>query len=62
MGEHIVYAGQVSTYPDQPLLSTRVDDQGSMLFGAVPCGEYLMIVYLPETALVIEKLHIEVSF
>ncbi|GLV58736.1 hypothetical protein KDH_55660 [Dictyobacter sp. S3.2.2.5] len=62
MGEHAVYTEQLSTYPDQPLFSTRVDDRGSMLFGAVPCGEYLMIVYLPETALVIEKLHIEASF
>lgn len=57
-----VYIESLPTYMEQPLFSARVDEQGTMMFEAVPCGEYLMIVYLPETALVIEKLHIEASF
>ncbi|GHO87899.1 hypothetical protein [Dictyobacter formicarum] len=60
IGEYAVHIEQLPTYMDQPLFSAQVDDQGTIVFGAVPGGEYLMIIYLPETALVIERLHIEV--
>lgn len=45
-------------YEDRPLLSTRVDDLGNIVFKAVPAGAYTMIVYLPESELVVEGLTI----
>ncbi len=44
---------------EQPLLSTTVDDLGSLVFKHVPPGSYLMIVHLPDAELVIEGLAIE---
>lgn len=41
-----------------PLLSTQVDEPGSIVFSSVPPGLYLMIIYLPEAEVVIEELNI----
>ncbi|GCE19521.1 hypothetical protein KDK_33210 [Dictyobacter kobayashii] len=58
--DYSIYAEQrPSDYMQQPVFSTLVDGQGMFIFKAIPAGKYLMIVYLPETALVIEKLRIE---
>jgi hypothetical protein len=42
-----------------PLLRTRVDEYGNIVFKPVPAGEYVMVVYLPDRELVIEGLPIE---
>lgn len=42
-----------------PLLRTRVDDLGNIVFKPVPSGEYVMVIYLPGRELVIEGLVIE---
>lgn len=47
------------TTPITPLLSTRVDDLGNMVFKPIPVGEYVMVVYLPGRELVVEGLTIE---
>lgn len=44
-----------------PLLSTQVDGPGHIVFPSVPPGLYLMIIYLPETEVVIEELNIHFS-
>jgi len=44
---------------DASLMHTRVDDLGNMAFKAVPAGEYVMIVRLPDVELVIKGLTIE---
>jgi len=41
-----------------PLLSTQVDELGHIVFKSVPPGCYLMIIYLPETEIVIEELKV----
>lgn len=43
----------------QPLLREQVDELGNIVLSAVPVGEYVMIVYLPEREIVIEGLIIE---
>jgi hypothetical protein len=42
-----------------PVLSTRVDDLGNIVFKPVPAGEYAMILRLPGREIVIEGLSIE---
>jgi hypothetical protein len=44
---------------ENPVLSTQIDDLGNIVFKAVPVGEYVMIVRLPESELVIGGLLIE---
>ena len=44
-----------------PLLATQVDELGHIVFKSVPPGLYLMIIYLPETEVVIEELNIHFS-
>ena len=39
-----------------PLLATEVDDIGNIVFSAVPAGEYVLEICLPDAALVIEGL------
>lgn len=41
-----------------PLLSTEVDDIGNIIFNAVPSGEYVLMLCLPDTELIIEGLTI----
>lgn len=43
---------------EEPLLSTYIDDSGSIVFKAVSPGMYAMIVYLPEMEMVVEGLTI----
>jgi hypothetical protein len=40
-------------------MSTLVDDLGNIVFKAIPPGEYIMLLYLPESELVIKGLTIE---
>ncbi len=47
--------------PRGPLLSTQIDELGHIVFPSVPPGFYLMIIYLPETEVVIEELNIHSS-
>lgn len=44
-----------------PLLRTRIDDMGNIVFKPVPTGEYVMILRLPEREIIIEGLLIESS-
>ncbi len=44
-----------------PLLTTYVDELGRLVFKNVLPGPYLMIVYLPETEVVIEDLEVELE-
>jgi hypothetical protein len=44
---------------EEPVLSTQIDDLGNIVFKGVPVGEYVMIVRLPDSELVIEGLLIE---
>ena len=43
----------------QPLLSTRIDDLGNIVFKAVPVGTYKMLVHLPDAELSIENISID---
>ncbi len=51
--------GKDANRSEKPLLSEHVDDSGTTVFSAVPVGEYVMIVHLPERELVIEGLNIQ---
>jgi hypothetical protein len=42
-----------------PLMTVKIDDLGNVVFKAVPFGEYVMVVHLPEKEVVIEGLMIE---
>ena len=46
-------------YETCPFLTTLIDYHGVLKFCNLPPGEYFMIIYLPETALVIEELCID---
>jgi hypothetical protein len=39
-----------------PLLRSQVDEIGTITFQAVPAGEYVLIVHVPESDLIIEEL------
>lgn len=41
------------------LLRTQVDDLGNFVFKPVPAGQYVLIIYLPNSELVIEDIHFE---
>jgi len=43
---------------EDPLFTALVDEPGTINFPSVPPGKYLLIVHLPDTALVIEDLRI----
>jgi hypothetical protein len=43
---------------EDPLFTTLVDEPGTIIFPSIPPGKYLLIVHLPDTALVIEDLRI----
>ena len=42
----------------KPLLSTKIDDLGHILFSDVPEGEFVMILYLPTFEVIVEGLTI----
>jgi hypothetical protein len=42
----------------KPLLSTRIDDLGHIVFSDVPKGEFVMVLYLPTFEVIIEGLTI----
>ena len=41
-----------------PLLSTKIDDLGHIIFNDVPEGEFVMVLYLPTYEVIIEGLSI----
>jgi hypothetical protein len=45
-------------YTDDPLFTVCFDEPGTILLPSVPPGKYLLIVHLPDTAMVIEELYI----
>lgn len=47
---------QSLAYTEDPLFTVLVDEPGTMTFPSVPPGKYLLIVHLPDTAMVIEEL------
>ena len=42
-----------------PLLQTRVDDLGNIVFKPVPAGNYVMVISLPGREMIIDGLTIE---
>ena len=46
------------TWVGRPLLSTRIDDLGHIVFSGVPEGDFVMILYLPTFEVIIEGLTI----
>ena len=42
----------------EPLLTTEVDDIGNIVFSAVPAGDYVLEICLPDAALIIEGITI----
>jgi hypothetical protein len=44
-----------------PVMLSNIDDLGNVVFKAVPVGEYVMVVRMPESEVVIEGLSIESS-
>lgn len=56
---YLAAGGKDANRSEKPLLSEYVDDSGSIVFSAVPDGEYVMIVHLHERKLIIEGLHIQ---
>ncbi len=42
-----------------PLLTTKVDDLGNIVFKAVPVGTYSMLVHLPDIEITIEGINVE---
>lgn len=51
----------VGEWGSDPVMVARIDDLGNVVFKAVPVGEYIMVVHLPENEVVIEGLSIESS-
>ena len=43
-----------------PVMTAKINDLGNVVFKAVPLGEYVMVVHLPEREVMIEGLKIEV--
>jgi hypothetical protein len=46
------------TWVGRPLLSTRIDGLGHLVFSGVPEGDFIMILYLPAFEVIIEGLTI----
>jgi hypothetical protein len=46
------------TWIGKPLLSTRIDDLGHIVFSGVPEGEFVMVLYLPAFEVIVEGLTI----
>ena len=41
-----------------PLLRTRIDDLGYLIFRDVPEGEFVMVLYLPTCEVIVERITI----
>ena len=52
-------SSDMSWQAEKPLLRSQVDDNGNILFRAVPVGEYVLVVHLADRELIIEELSIE---
>ncbi|GER88436.1 hypothetical protein KDW_25980 [Dictyobacter vulcani] len=59
LNEILPYIELLPKHMLKPVFSAQADTSGQITFHSIPVGEYLMIVYLPETAIVIERLYIE---
>jgi hypothetical protein len=46
------------TWIGTPLLRTRIDDLGHLIFRDVPAGEFVMVLYLPTCEVIVEGLTI----
>lgn len=46
------------TWVGKPLLSTRIDDLGHIVFSDVPEGEFVLVLYLPAFEVIVEGLTI----
>ena len=46
------------TWVGKPLLSTKIDDFGHIVFNDVPEGEFVMVLYLPAFEVIVEGLTI----
>ncbi len=46
------------TWVGKPLLSTKIDDFGHIVFSDVPEGEFVMVLYLPAFEVIVEGLTI----
>jgi len=53
--EQAMQNGHIAT----PLLTTKVDDLGNIVFKSVPIGDYSMLVHLPESEITIEGINVE---
>jgi hypothetical protein len=49
---------QDDTWVGKPLLSTKIDDLGHIIFSDVPEGEFVMVLYLPAFEVIIEGLDV----
>ncbi|MGB8345113.1 MAG: hypothetical protein WCD86_09525 [Ktedonobacteraceae bacterium] len=59
-----LYAGSliadIEQQPSQePIRQTQVDDLGNLVFNAVPNGDYVLIIHLPDQDVVFEQISIE---
>lgn len=55
VAEQAMQNGQATT----PLLTTKVDDLGNIVFKAVPIGIYSLLVHLPDIEITIEGINVE---
>ncbi len=55
LAEQAMKNGHVAT----PLLTTKVDDLGNIVFKSVPVGSYSLLAHLPETEIDIEGINVE---
>ena len=51
-------SNDMSWQAETPLMRSQVDEIGNIVFRAVPVGEYVLIVHVPESDLIIEDLTI----
>jgi hypothetical protein len=51
-------SNDMSWQAETPLMRSQVDEIGNIVFNAVPVGEYVLIVHVPESDLIIEDLTI----
>jgi len=49
----------MSWQAETPLMRSQADDIGNIVFKAVPVGEYVLIVHVPESDLIVEDLTLE---
>jgi hypothetical protein len=49
---------QGDTWVGKPLLSTKIDDLGHIVFSNVPEGKFVMVLYLSEFEVIVEGLEV----